>query len=113
MAHAPDAGSALESMAEHPPSLVLVDINLPRMNAFSFIQQLARHEQWRDVPVIALTGRDLTPDERKRLEGCVEQIINTERDAPEALLSLLRKIPASHAVHARPRSDSGLEKTHG
>jgi PAS domain S-box-containing protein len=113
MVHASDAGSALERMTEHPPSLVLVDINLPRMNGFSFIQQLARHEQWRDVPVIALTRRDLTPDERKRLEGCVEQIINTEHDAPEGLLSLLRKIPASHAVHARPRSDGGLEKTHG
>ncbi|MGZ5121682.1 MAG: PAS domain S-box protein [Burkholderiales bacterium] len=108
-----DAESALKTMTEHTPSVVLVDLHLSAMNGFALIQELGRHEQWRDVPVIALAARELTPDERRRLEGCVEQIINTEKDAPGALLSVLRKIPSSHAVQGSTGSAKALERTHG
>jgi CheY-like chemotaxis protein len=111
--HALDAESALKTITENPPSVVLIDIHLSAMNGFALIQQFAQHEQFRDVPVIALTARELTPNERRRLEGCVEQIINTEKDARGALLSVLRKIPSSQAVHGSTGSAKALERTHG
>jgi hypothetical protein len=43
-----------------------------------------------------------------RIEGHVQQIINTEDDAPEALLSVLRRIPLRHS-----RRGGTPEKTHG
>jgi CheY-like chemotaxis protein len=111
--HVRDSESALETTAEHTPSVVLIDLHVLALNGFALIQELARRPEWRDVPVIGLTARELTPEERKRLEGCVEQIINTENDAAGALLSVLRKIPSSHAIQGSTGSAKALEKTHG
>jgi hypothetical protein len=58
--------------------------------------------------VVALSSHELSADERMRIEGHVQQIINTEDDAPEALLSVLRRIPLRHS-----RRGGTPEKTHG
>jgi PAS domain S-box-containing protein len=111
--HALDPAAALKNMADNRPSVVLIDLHILELNSFAFIQELARHPEWREVPVVALTARELTPEERKRLEGCVEQIINTEEDAAGALLSVLRKIPSSHALQGSTGIEKALERTHG
>jgi CheY-like chemotaxis protein len=80
------------------------------INGFALIQELRRMPEWRDVPVVALSATELTPDERRRLEGHVQQIINTEHDASEALRSVLRKIPLPPAS---ARAVTAPEKAHG
>jgi PAS domain S-box-containing protein len=101
--HARDRGAALASLTEQRPSLLIVDLNMSQANGFALIRELRRLREWRDVPVVALNATELTPEERTRLEGHVQQIISTEDDAPEALLSLLRRIPQSRA----PAGDGG------
>ena len=108
VAHARDRDAAFARLGEKRPSLLLIDLNMSNANGFALIRELRRQPQWRDVPVVALSANELSPDERSRLEGHVQQIINTEDDAPEALLNVLRGIPIS----SRPRSGAA-EKDHG
>ncbi|MGZ8262802.1 MAG: response regulator [Burkholderiales bacterium] len=105
-----DSSGVFERLAEARPALVLIDLGMSNMNGFALIQSLRRMPQWRDVPVVAVSADELTADERARLEGRVQQIIEGENDAPDALVSLLRKIPSSTA---RAKTTASSEKDHG
>ncbi|HEV7802089.1 MAG TPA: response regulator [Burkholderiales bacterium] len=108
-----DTEAALARMHDCRPSLVLVDVNMSETNGFALIKALRRRDEWQDVPVIALSAQDLSPEECRRLEGRVQQIINTENDAPEMLLSVLRTIPFSTSAHAGKAGDSASKGAHG
>jgi len=87
-----DTPQLLAELAKDRPALVLVDVNMSETNGFALIKELRKDAQWRDLPVIALTARNLSPEQSRRLEGRVQQIVNTEEEAPEALLAVLRDI---------------------
>jgi CheY-like chemotaxis protein len=105
--------AALATLAESRPAVVLVDLNSTAINAFALIRDLTRHAQCGDTPVIALSSRDLTPEERERLDGRVQQIINTEEDAAGALLSALRALPGARRAARRSTSADRPEEVHG
>jgi PAS domain S-box-containing protein len=106
-----DRAAVFEHLKENRPALILVDLNMSELNGFALIQEMRRLAEWRDVPVVALSSTELTDDQRRRLEGHVQQIINTENDAPEALRTVLRKIPVPPAAAASAAAAS--EKAHG
>jgi CheY-like chemotaxis protein len=106
---ASDPEAVFTRLSESRPALVLVDLNMTETNGFTLIREMRRKADWRDLPVVALTHQELTPEQSARLEGRVQQIINTEDETPEALLSVLRRIPSSRA--ARPAA--APEKKHG
>jgi len=110
---AQDSDAVFQRMVESRPALVLVDLHMTAINGFALIRDLRRHAEWRDVPVIALAARDLTPEERDRLGGRVQQIINIEDDATEAVLSVLRKIPSSPRGDRRTANAARTEEAHG
>ena len=45
------------------------------MDGFGFVHELRQHEQWRSIPVVILTSKDVTDEDRARLSGHVQQII--------------------------------------
>jgi CheY-like chemotaxis protein len=108
-----DSTSVYERLAESRPALMLVDLSMSALNGFALIQSLRRMAQWRDLPVIALSGDELTAEERSRIEGYVQQIIDTGSDAPEALLDVLRRIPSLAALRAKNTDASHTGKAHG
>ena len=108
-----DTDAVFAAMQEKQPSLVLVDLNMSAMNGFALIQDLRKHAEWRDVPVVAVSDQDLTPEECERLDGRVQQIINTENDAPEVLLSVLRKLPPAQPAHSGAGDTNASRGAHG
>ncbi len=50
---------------------MLLDLVMPEMDGFQFLEELRKRPEWRDLPVIVVTAKDLTKDERLRLEGQV------------------------------------------
>ena len=99
-------------IGQHRPSVVLVDVNMSGIDGVSLIRELRRLPQSHDIPVIALSTGKLTVAERARLEGRVQQIVDTQADAEEALLSALRTIPSQRLSHTAP-NDAGTETGHG
>ncbi len=65
----------LEHVTAHPPSLILLDLMMPEMDGFEFATQLRSHPQWRSIPIIVLTAKHITREDRQRLQGQVEQIL--------------------------------------
>jgi CheY-like chemotaxis protein len=77
---------ALERMAERLPDLILLDLMMPEMDGFQFLDQLHMNEDWHSIPIIVITAKDLTEEDRRRLNGYVESILQKGAYEPEELL---------------------------
>jgi DNA-binding response OmpR family regulator len=84
---------ALELARAAVPSLVLLDLMMPEMDGFTFLEEFRRIADARGIPVIVLTAKDLTADDRRRLNGYVERIVQKGSNS-ESLLSQVRALVA-------------------
>jgi len=58
---------ALEQMPERLPRLVLLDISLPVMDGVEVLKRMREDEQFKDIPVVALTAHAMSGDREKYL----------------------------------------------
>ncbi len=65
----------LEKVAQRRPEVILLDLNMPVMDGFDFLKALRTTPGCANIPVIVLTARDLTRDDRNLLRGA-SQILN-------------------------------------
>jgi CheY-like chemotaxis protein len=87
-----DGKAALECMERERPVLILLDLVMPEMDGFEFADCVRRHPEWRSIPIVVVTSRDLGAAERRRLNGYVETILPKAGDSPEALLHQVRDL---------------------
>ncbi len=80
----------LRAMEQHVPSIVLLDLMMPVMNGFDFIRELRRREEWRNIPVVILTAKDLTGEDREQLKGNVELVLQKGDYSRDRLLDEVR-----------------------
>ena len=83
---AEDGQAALERVAESTPSLILLDLMLPKMDGFSFLRELRHNPAWEHIPVIVVTAKDLTPEEREELSTEADVVLRKGALDREALL---------------------------
>lgn len=76
IAEAADGHAALEQMASFCPHLILLDLVMPLMNGFEFIQQIQHHSGFGETIIIAVSASAFLPtqQEAKNL-GCHSFII--------------------------------------
>jgi signal transduction histidine kinase/CheY-like chemotaxis protein len=92
---------ALERVAEHPPTLILLDLLMPVMDGFSVVEELRKHQEWRQIPVVVVTALEISKEDRQRLNGSVDLILRKGADNRDALLAEVRDlVAASIAVSA-------------
>ncbi|MEP6744111.1 MAG: response regulator, partial [Gemmatimonadota bacterium] len=81
---------ALEQLAAEAPALVLLDLMMPEMDGFEFLEALHQREGARRIPVIVITAKDLTDDDRRRLNGGVARVVQKSQHGAEAVLAEVR-----------------------
>ncbi|MDP1762187.1 MAG: response regulator, partial [Deltaproteobacteria bacterium] len=57
---------ALERLAESRTMLILLDLMMPEMDGFQFIERVRQHKNWRTIPIVVVTAKDLTKEDRLR-----------------------------------------------
>lgn len=77
---------ALDRVAEQIPALIVLDLMMPEMDGFEVIEALRRNETWRAIPIVVITAKDLTAEDRRRLNGYVEQVLDRGAFGHEELL---------------------------
>jgi signal transduction histidine kinase/DNA-binding response OmpR family regulator len=66
---------ALEQLRSEIPGVVLLDLMMPVMDGFEFLSLLRQNPRFASIPVVVITAKDLTAEDRERLTGSVNQII--------------------------------------
>jgi CheY-like chemotaxis protein len=94
---AADGRSALARVAEGRPSLILLDLLMPGMDGFEFLAELQARPEWRSVPVVVVTAKDLTAEEQARLSGQVHEVLRKGAYTRERLLAEVRERVAAWA----------------
>ena len=82
---------AIDSLIAARPDVIILDLMMPQMDGFEFLDELRERSDWQDIPVVVITARDLTDEDRDRLNGGVERIIQ-KSDRDEMLRQLSREI---------------------
>ncbi|MFI5266749.1 MAG: response regulator [Chloroflexota bacterium] len=99
--------TGLARVAEQPPGLILLDLMMPEMDGFEFVSELRKHDQWRAIPVVVITAKDLTQGERLRLQGNVERIITKGAYSRDELLAQVHEFLASQSSGAALATATG------
>ncbi len=86
VAEAENGRVALERVAESRPELIVLDLMMPEMDGFAFIEALRQNEAWRSIPIVVVTAKDLTAEDHRRLNGYVQQILHKGAYDRETLL---------------------------
>jgi CheY-like chemotaxis protein len=94
---------ALEKLRELVPQLILLDLMMPEMDGFEFVTELRQHPEWRGVPIIVVTAKDLTPEDRLRLNGYVVKILQKSGNSRDELLAQVRDLVKVLADKREPR----------
>lgn len=100
VAEAVDGETAMSMVETEMPLLIILDLVLPNVNGFDFLAKLEQNGNFGIVPVIVLTAKELSSDERKLLKekaNCVFQKGNFSRK------ELIEKIHALTEANFPPR----------
>jgi len=92
---------ALESVRNELPCLILLDLMMPEMDGFQFIERMRSDPNWRTIPIVVLTAKDLDDEDRLRLNGSVETILLKTSYTRDELLRQVRELLADCTVTAK------------
>lgn len=68
---------AIEEYGQKRPDLIILDLMMPEMDGFEFVEYLREHhEQW--TPIVVMTGKEITAEDRQRLNGAVEILLTKD-----------------------------------
>ena len=91
VAEAQNGRVALDRLAQSAPDVIVVDLMMPEMNGFELLDALRSSERWRDIPILVLTAKDLTPEDRTSLNVGLERILE-KRDREDMLLEVRARL---------------------
>jgi CheY-like chemotaxis protein len=103
VAEAENGRVALEHVARSRPSVILLDLMMPQMDGFEFVADLRSREEWRTIPVVVVTAKDITQEDRLRLNGYVTQVIQKGTYSRDALLAEVHDLVRAHRVRQESR----------
>ena len=101
-AEAGDGADALLWLSQNPPpALILLDLLMPGMNGFAFLDEIAKRSEWRRIPIVILTAMPLGAAERELLAGRTREVIaKGADDLGQALRRILVRLPKAAEVTA-------------
>ena len=89
---AADGLAALEAIGQRRPDVILLDLLMPRMDGFELIASLQQDAERRDIPVIVLTAKALTRQERRSLKEHALAVIQKGALDRDALMAELKQV---------------------
>ena len=98
LVHAFDGREALDRLAEHKDvELILLDINMPRMNGLEFLTAVKAHPEFARIPVVIITTEGAEADTEKGLAaGASAYVKKPFRN--EELLGVINRLSESPAA---------------
>ncbi|MBI4719699.1 MAG: response regulator, partial [Chitinivibrionia bacterium] len=101
---------ALDRIAERVPDLIFLDLMMPVMDGFEFIKEIRSREEYQLIPIVVVTAKDLTPEDRQSLNGNVYQVFKKGSYIRDELMRRVREIVFRHVQSsARDQESEGAK----
>ncbi|MFV2057279.1 MAG: response regulator [Thiohalomonadales bacterium] len=86
----------LARVSEKEPALIFLDLKMPIMDGFEFAEKLRANKEWKNIPIISVTGYDLSSDEKNRISGFVDTMLSKQDLEPAVVLGEMREALLKH-----------------
>lgn len=90
IAEAQNGRYGLKRLAESIPEVILLDLMMPEMDGFEFLEAIRSTPEWGEIPVVVITSKDLGREDRARLEGSVRRVLEKHELSMEKLAAEVR-----------------------
>jgi CheY-like chemotaxis protein len=97
---------ALQRIEKAMPELILLDLMMPEMDGFEFVTALRRNEGWRAIPVVVITSKDITAEDRARLNGNVVKILEKGAYNRDGLMAEIQTLVSARVQKTASTSGS-------
>jgi CheY-like chemotaxis protein len=87
-----DARTALDWLRATPPAAIVLDLLMPEMSGFEFLDQLRSAPSGRAVPVIVWTSKDLTSDEHAILRASASAVVSKGHGGSAGVVAELGRV---------------------
>jgi len=81
----------LRRVEENRPAIIILDLLMPDMDGFEFLDALRQSDGLPSIPIIVLTAKDLTAADRRSLNGSVAKVLDKSNCNREDLLVAIRE----------------------
>ena len=89
---AADGSNGINLIRSEKPDLVLLDLMMPQVDGFTVLDTMKADQELRNIPVIVITAKDLSREERKRLSGRVESLLQKGEFMEEQLFESISDV---------------------
>ena len=89
----------LEALSGAPPTLILLDLMMPKMDGFEFLRRVRRDEAHCQIPVVVITAKTLTDADRDELSRGAREVLPKGGDDGELLLEQIRELVSKVHEH--------------
>ena len=83
---------AIETAISQSPDLIILDMMMPQVDGFQVVRHLTGDPRTCDIPIIICTALDLTDEDRDRLNGQIQSVIQKTGNVKEELLATIKRI---------------------
>ncbi len=90
---------ALDRIDEAAPHLILLDLMMPEMDGFEFLEALRHRPERQGAPVIVVTAADLSEEDHRRLNGGVEYVLQKSDLNRDQLLAEIRELVTKYVAN--------------
>ncbi|HEY1370140.1 MAG TPA: response regulator [Gaiellaceae bacterium] len=94
----------IELARTHRPDVILLDLVMPELDGFGVLERLSEERTAVGIPIIILTSKTLTSDDKDRLRGRIAHLAQKTEFDRLALLELVRKCSPRDAAETWPAS---------
>ncbi|MEI6153229.1 MAG: response regulator, partial [Deltaproteobacteria bacterium] len=87
-----DGAACLELIKKQVPDVLVLDLMMPELDGFAVLERIRSNPDTRDLPVIVVTAKDLTEEDRKKLSGNVFSVLEKSATTSLFLLEEIKRI---------------------
>jgi CheY-like chemotaxis protein len=86
-----DGLEALDALERRPPDLILMDMQLPKVDGYEATRRIKADERFREIPLVAVTAHSMRGDQDKAMAAGCDVFVTKPIDGEE-LLALVDRL---------------------
>lgn len=86
----------LARLQKQKPDLILLDLMMPEMDGFTFINEMRANDDWQDIPIIVITAKSLTQEDKNTLNESTQRVVQKADYTPQTLVAEIQRVLEKH-----------------